>query len=317
MFFAFVESVMKNTFTLESAYDGLGISVMTVAPDDVAPHAVLELSHGMRGCKERFLPFMEYMAGQGIACVAWDHRGHGASVRSVKDLGYMYDGGYQALVEDVRLVTDWTHDSYPGLPVFLLGHSMGSMAVRVFVKKHDPDLSGLILCGSPGWNPAASFGRMLSRMMCLVSGGRYRPLLIPMFQSAQYNRRFSHEGPLAWTCSDPLSRKAFAENPLCRFRFTANANLALLDLMLETHSESGWHSTHSAMPVYFISGEDDPCMAGESRLHESALKMCRAGYTDVTSAIFPAMRHEVLNETAKETVWNDIRLHIESWLGHD
>ena len=114
---------MNTNFTLDSAYDGLHLSVLMVRPEG-EPSAVLQLSHGMCGCKERYLPFMEYMSDHGVACVASDHRGHGASVLSKDDLGYMYSGGYVALVEDMKMVSDWTRKRFPDVPLFLLGHSM-------------------------------------------------------------------------------------------------------------------------------------------------------------------------------------------------
>ena len=83
---------MTERFTIRSDADSLDISVMTVAPEEGSIKAVLQLSHGMCGCKERFMPFMEYMARNGIMCVANDHRGHGESVRTSRDLGYMYEG---------------------------------------------------------------------------------------------------------------------------------------------------------------------------------------------------------------------------------
>ena len=83
---------MKDVFTLISSFDGLPLSVSVIRPDGPVK-AVVQLAHGMRGCKERFLPVMEYLAGKGYACVANDHRGHGASLRAPEDLGYMYKGG--------------------------------------------------------------------------------------------------------------------------------------------------------------------------------------------------------------------------------
>ena len=82
---------MNTNFTLDSAYDGLHLSVLMVRPEG-DPEAVLQISHGVCGCKERYIPFMEYMAGHGVACVACDHRGHGDSVLSREDMGYMYKG---------------------------------------------------------------------------------------------------------------------------------------------------------------------------------------------------------------------------------
>ena len=62
---------MKRELTFKSRVDGLGIGVVAVLPEN-GPKAVIQLAHGVCGCKERFLPFMEYMARNGIACVLYD-----------------------------------------------------------------------------------------------------------------------------------------------------------------------------------------------------------------------------------------------------
>ena len=137
-----------DTFYIKSKYDDLNIAVCVVRPAG-RPTAVLQLAHGMCGHKERFEPVMKYLAGRGIACIASDHRGHGGSVKDTKDFGYFYSGGYKALVQDMRDVVEWGLNEFPGLPYFLLGHSMGSLAARVLVKQDDSaPLRGISLADS-------------------------------------------------------------------------------------------------------------------------------------------------------------------------
>lgn len=85
---------------IESEADGLDISVLAVVPDETPYRGILQLVHGMSEYKERYLPFMEYMAKKGYVCVIHDHRGHGKSVRALDDLGYMYGGGADAILKD-------------------------------------------------------------------------------------------------------------------------------------------------------------------------------------------------------------------------
>ena len=296
---------MKTYFTLNSAYDGLTLSVMVVKPDE-KPEAVLQIAHGMCGCKERYLDFMEYMSDHGVACVACDHRGHGASIKAVDDLGYMYKGGYKALVEDLKLVSDWTSEAFPDTPLVLLGHSMGSMAARIYAKKYDGVLSGLILVGSPGYTSMAKLAMLLTGLLSSFNDGRMRPAFIQESISAMYNKRFSSEGPLAWVCSDSEVRQRMLDNPKTNFIFTANGLHNLMKMMVETHSGDGWVMSNPKLHVVFISGGDDPCMGGERKLHSAATMMYRLGYHNVSSAIFTDMRHEILNEKEKKIVWDDI-----------
>ena len=104
--------MIDNDIILTSRADGLEIGVRLILPDR-RPCAVLQLSHGMCGCKERFLPFMQYMAEHGVACIANDHRGHGASVKHIEDLGYMYSSGYKGLVADMKMVSDHIRSIFP------------------------------------------------------------------------------------------------------------------------------------------------------------------------------------------------------------
>lgn len=299
-----IEADMK-TFLIISEYDGLGISVMTVSPQ-CTPRAVLQIAHGICGRKERFLPFMEHMAANGIICIANDHRGHGGSVLRKEDLGYMYKGGYKALVSDMRSVTGWIRKEYPDLPFFLLGHSMGSLAARLYVKNDDCGLSGLILCGTPSENTFAPVGRLITGALNLSGLGRIRPEIFQKITSGGYNRRFRNEGFQAWTCSDPQVRSSVSNDPLCNYTCTANASYNLLCMLKEAYSDKNWKIGNPDMGITLLSGEDDPCTKWGASLKVTAGLFEKMGYRKISMKTYPGMRHEILNEKDKETVWNDI-----------
>lgn len=296
---------MKTDLTLKSTFDGMELSAVVVEPEQKKPEAVLQIAHGLCGCKERYAPFMEYMADNGVACVACDHRGHGNSVHSKQDLGYM-DGGYKALVEDMKLVTDWAATHFRDVPIVLLGHSMGSMAARIYAKKYDCELSGLILCGSPGYNAMAPVSMILTGFLCLFNDGHLKPVFLQDYASSRFNRKFASEGGLAWVCSDSRVRNDMKTNPLTNYHITANMMHNLLLMMVQTYSRRGWYVRNPELPVTFLSGEDDATMLSEKKLHDAAKMMARVGYNNVSAAIFSEMRHEILNEVDKEVVWNDI-----------
>ena len=298
-------NIMITEMSLRSRIDDLPISMVVVTPMQ-EPKAVLQLSHGMCGCKERYMPLMEYMAENGVACVASDHRGHGGSIRSIDDLGYMYEGGYLALVDDLRLVSEWAHKMYPDKPLFLLGHSMGSMAARIYTKFDDSGINGLIVSGSPGWDPLSHLGRMLTWVLCTIGLSHYRMQISQRGTSRRYNKKFASEGEQAWICSDPAERQSFFNNPVCNFIMTANGLYNVMSMMSETYRKGRWAVTNSALPIMFLAGDDDPVMRGEKGFHHAAQNICDRGYTNVTSVFYPGMRHEVLNEIGKEDVWLEI-----------
>ena len=128
-----------------SEADGLEISVLCICPEEKPYRAIVQLVHGMCEHKERYIPFMEYLAEQGFVTVIHDHRGHGRSVRSKDDLGYMYGSGAEGMLKDIAKVNHDIRKYFPDLPLILMGHSMGSLAVRAFASEHDDCLDMLIL----------------------------------------------------------------------------------------------------------------------------------------------------------------------------
>ena len=95
-----------NTGTITSPVDGLELSLLYAEPSDT-PKGIVQIAHGMCEHKERYIPLMEFLCENGYAVVCNDHRGHGVSVRSKEDLGFMGKDGWLALVEDLKEVTVW------------------------------------------------------------------------------------------------------------------------------------------------------------------------------------------------------------------
>ena len=135
-------------FEFTSAFDGLLISAVIAIPSE-QPCGVVQLVHGMNEHKERYYPFMDYLAEQGFITVIHDNRGHGKSVCSPDDLGFMFRNGGEGIVSDIVQLTKIVKETYPQLPLFMIGHSMGSLALRCFLKEHDDMIDGAVILGCP------------------------------------------------------------------------------------------------------------------------------------------------------------------------
>ena len=303
--FALLPGMKRQELYIESKFDGLPISVLEVVPDG-KPRAVAYLVHGLCGCKERFLPFIDYLTSNGVICVAGDLRGHGDSILKEDDRGYMYRGGAEAVVQDMDSVVDYIHEHYDGLRLVLLGHSMGSLAARAYMNYHNARVDALVICGSPSANPLTPLAYMFLKGLCKIGYDRRRIVYIQKFISGRYNRRFRHEGSLAWTCSDPESRRALAEDPRCNYTITADCAATLMELFHDTYSVQGLIPDKPAMPVVFLSGDDDPCMISQSKFQDAMGCMRTKGYTSVSCHTYAGMRHEILNEINRGEVWDDI-----------
>ena len=302
-----------NTYIVPGASDNVQLSTLVIAPS--TPKAIVQLVHGMAEHKERYIPFMTWLAGKGYACVINDLRGHGTSVTSRDDLGYFGKGGMRGLVDDVHGITLWARAQYPGLPLYLFGHSMGSMVVRSYLKRYDRDIDGLIVCGSPSKNPAAGIGSFIAACIGLFNGQRYRSAFLARLCTGDNDKKFAADGITnAWLSADIANVQAYNNDPLCGFTFTVNGyRNGLFRLMGDIYSEKGWSVGKREVPIHFIAGSDDPCIISIKKFSEAVSFLRARGYRQVSGKLYPKMRHEILNETGKEEVWTDVAAILESW----
>lgn len=297
--------LFHNVFSIASHHDNLQLSVLAVCPEK--PKAVVQMAHGMCEHKERYLSFMRFLAAHGYAAFLNDHRGHGESVLDQADLGYFYDGGARALIDDMHLLTEHIRGEYPSLPIALFGHSMGSLAVRCYTKRYDKEISSLIVCGSPSANAFTGMMKKFDDLLIRTKGDRARSDVINTVFSGAFEARFRSEGiENAWLSSDRSVSEAYNADPLCHFTFTLNGYKALLDLLTDTYSDVGWKMENPRLPIRFLSGANDPCMVSRPAFARSVDHMRKVGYTNVSSRLFDGMRHEILNETEKESVYADV-----------
>lgn len=295
-------------FKFYSDVDQLEIQGMILLPSK-RPVGIVQLVHGMCEYKERYYDFMKYLAEKGYACVIHDHRGHGKSVVSDADLGYFYDGGYEALIEDTHQVAEYIKD-YVGreIPYILLGHSMGSMVVRSFLKRYDDEIDKLVVVGCPSKLPGSKPGLALANVLGKIKGERkHSKLMDYMVMNSTYEKRFKKEKlSHAWINSDVEKVKAYNEDRYCNFTFTINGYKELIKLMRDTYGEKGWKLNNPNIPIKFFSGKDDPCAVSPNKFGESIHFLKDVGYQNVKGALYKGMRHEILNEKHKMRVYKDI-----------
>ncbi len=301
----------RNSFTLESQFDARPIPVTEIAGDN--PCFAVQILHGMAEHRARYEPFMEYIAARGGVLVASDHRGHGENIGSAEDLGYFGEDGAEAALADVHTVGQYLREKYPALPFILLGHSMGTLIARAYAAEHDELLDGMLLTGEASNNPAVDAGLLLTKLIALFRSDRYRSPLIYGLSVGGYDRALQAEaagdplnGELLWLSADADNRRRYKEDPLCGKPFTLNGFKALFTFMKRTYGPKYWNVRHRDMPIFFLSGEKDPVMT-DTRHFEDALQFLRdMGYKNVQGKLYPGMHHEILQETDRLTVYEDI-----------
>lgn len=300
---------------IKSNYDGLNLGVTLVKPTNKEEiKGIFQICHGMAEHRKRYIPFMEWLADKGYICIIHDHRGHGASIKEDEDLGYFYDERANAIVEDVYQITKYIKEQFPNYPIYLFGHSMGSLVVRNYIKQYDDTIDKLIVCGSPSENKMASIAIGITKCLIKIKGDHYRSEFIQHMAFSSYEKKFKEESPNSWVVSQKEAVELYDADPKCGFIFTTNGFLNLFTLMKNTYSTKNWVRKHLDLPILFIGGEEDPVIGNPLKFEKAQKFLKNVGYKNIQGKLYKGKRHELLNEDIKEQVYIDILNWVENKL---
>lgn len=315
--------MQSSTHTVTAA-DGTPLFVRHWLPDG-PPKAVVQIAHGMAEHSARYERFAERLTAAGYAVYAADHRGHGQTASSMTpDHGYFADrDGFDTVVADLRTVTDHVREEQTGLPLFLFGHSMGSFLSRAYAIRWGHDLTGLVLSGTAG-DPGAlgRIGRAVALAQARVRGRRHPSGLMDRLTFGQYNAAFKpNRTEFDWLSRDPDEVDKYIADIECGNLFTAGFFSDLLDGLTRVNADGEVSRVPKGLPILLVSGDMDPVGEKSKGVRRVEEQYRRLGVTDVTSIFYPGARHELLNETNRDEVtddviaWLDERLRAQSDAG--
>ena len=274
--------------------------------------AVMVVVHGMAEHRKRYDRFAEILSEHGIAVLTYDQRGHGESVSDSSELGYFgrFDG-WMNLVRDLNGLISSLKKKFD-VPVILLGHSMGSMVARCYLKRYAQKVDAVILSGAPNFTPFAYAGRLLAYVMCTFGNEKRRSALLHQMVEGGFIR--SVENPqteVDWLSYNPVNVQRYIQDDLCGFTFTNRGYEDLMFLMIDMHRLQGAVKPEKEVPILFVSGKDDPCTGSEAGLADSMHALNQQGYKNITNLVYENARHEILNEKISDKVIEDIVQWIE------
>lgn len=299
---------MKNEFYYPSA-DGKTQIHATEWSADGTPKAILQISHGMVEYVGRYERFAEYLNRQGITVVGNDHLGHGNSVVSDERHGYFsHPDGNECLIADLHALRKITGEKYPGVPYFLLGHSMGSFLARQYVMLHGEGLDGAVFMGTGSRSPVTLIAaKGICRVIAAFRGWDYRSAFVNNLAFASNNKKFEPgRTPQDWLTRDEATVDAYRADPWCTFVFTLNGFYQMFRGMSFISKKKNLRKTPTDLPLLLISGGDDPIGdfgAGVRKIEDS---LRRIGADKVTVKLYPGGRHEILNERNRDEVFADL-----------
>jgi alpha-beta hydrolase superfamily lysophospholipase len=270
--------------------DALGVEITFYEWPVAEPRAVVQIAHGLGEHAMRYSHVAAILNRAGYSVYADDHRGHGQTGKrmieqaEIKRMGNLGKGGMTATANQVFELTELIASELPNLPLYLLGHSWGSMLAQKILNKNSESYAGAVLSGStlmlPGVAPTSGFNKKWDKT--------------------------PNKSTKEWLSRDESVGRAFMEDPLC-FPETAIEVFGITNVAGLVSLPS--KKIASDFPILLIAGSEDPLGAERGNMM-LAKAFTRAGVQDVTMIIYPEARHEMFNELNKHEVLAD----LTNWL---
>jgi alpha-beta hydrolase superfamily lysophospholipase len=302
-----MEAVIKDTTFKFLDPDGFNIFVYRWAPPaGVAAKAVVQIAHGAAEHALRYERVARFLNQEGYVVYANDHRGHWKTAESLDKAGICGPDGWNGIVKDAKQLTDRIKVENPGMPVFLFGHSMGSMVAQQYIQNWGNELRGVVLCGSTG---LSLVGPEVLPLAEQAAKGEATDQPSPIFAGlfASVNAPFEPtKTPFDWLSRDESEVKKYIDDPWCGFPFTNGMTYEFVKGMVNLFNPANEARIPKDLPVYIISGELDPIGANNGARILADRYQKQLGIRDVCLNIYPGARHEILNETNREQVQLDL-----------
>ena len=274
------------------------------------PRAVLQISHGMQEHVTRYEPFAKFLNDNGIIVCGNDHLGHGKTSKGTGNDGYFAKKhGADYVLNDLHKMTLIIKEKYPNIPVFLMGHSMGSFFARLYASKFPNEIDGLIACGTSGKVKGATLGLLILDILKLFKGGKSTSDLAENIMCKSYFKYIPNKtSKFDWITSNEEELKKYLSNERCSIRFTVGAYHDMVKTLKRVNTNSWAKKINKDMPILLISGAQDPVGQygkGVCQVY-SLLEKQKVKHIDLR--LYSNARHEPFNEKepTRHEFYNDV-----------
>ena len=294
-------------FNFMSANGTTTVNCVKWIPDNGKYDAILQISHGMCEHIMRYNEFASYVAEHGIMVVGNSHVGHGKSVNSSDDYGFFGNHPSDILVEDMHTVRKMTQDDKP---YFMMAHSMGSYMLRKYLSIHGSNISGAIIMGT-GYvsQPVITFGIVTAKLQGLIMGKTHRSKLLRKLSYTKAYNGFDSYGKdytKSWLTKDVNEVKKYFSDSMCTFTFTCNGYLGLFEAVSYSCKRKNAERIPKDLPILIVSGDNDPVGDLSTGVKKVEKMYKSVGIKSVKCTLYHGDRHEILHETDKNVVFDDI-----------
>ncbi len=269
------------------------------------PKGNVLIFEGMEEHSLRYDALAKRLNGEGFDVYCLDYYGQGQNVApDLQNIGIWPIDGFNKMIDNMHLLINSINSN---VPTSVFAHSMGSYVGQGFIQKYSNEIDRIILCGSGAKNKAVPIGLMLAKMITTKKKRNVKAKMLNNLMFGNFNKRIKEpRTSFDWLSYNTENVDTYIADPLSGFGPNNGFCLEFLKGMKKLYTKKGLNSIRKDLPIYIITGEEDP-VTGYSKATLTLKKMYnKLGFNDVDTNIYKGMRHEICNETDKFTVFNDI-----------
>jgi alpha-beta hydrolase superfamily lysophospholipase len=303
--------MQESTFSLVGN-EGTRIHVYRWLPDpECNIKGVVQIAHGMSETAARYAEFAQLLTTHGYAVYANDHRGHGKTVENSNLLGNAGVDAFRWMASDMMNLGEVAAKENPDVPLFLMGHSMGSFLVQHLMYAGHERYHAFILSGTNGKRGLLRIGEKLAFLQCGIQGTGHPSMLLNALVFGGFNRSFRPATtPFDWLSRDPEEVKRFIDDPLCGAVCSAGFFRDFFKLLLDIHLPRNMKRIPKDKSVYLFSGEQDPVGLHGKGVLNLVSQYRELQLEDIEYRLYPGGRHEMLHEINR----TEVAQHVMEWL---
>ena len=271
---------------------------------DTAPRAIIQINHGLAEHAARYERFARLLAANRFAVYAHDHRGHGHTRAPDAPQGRFSKAGagmgWKPVIDDSIAVIDHATNQFPDTPVIIFGHSMGALVAANIAISYPNRPTALAL-----WNDtiparaAITLARFVLAIERMVLGSDVPSRIMPKTSFEAWGKSVvDHQTNFDWLSHDPEQVKAYIDDPLCGWNASVSMWQDILAMGARTRDNDELSRLRRNLPIQLIGGGQDPASEKGGTVRALSERLKTLGFSDVTTTIYPEMRHETLNESA-------------------
>ncbi len=262
------------------------------------------LLHGMAEHYGRYLDFIGALNEAGYDAYIYNHRGHGQEL-PVSELGFFAKkNGDKLVIADAVAAMKYVKENKRSEKCALFGHSMGSLIARNVIQQYS-EMDCLLLCGTAFQSDAMCKGGIaLASLVSFFCGPKHRsPFLNKMMFETKVYLRDCKRTQSDWLTKVDKTVDEYIADPACGYLCTASFYRDLVSIT--GNAKWGMDKTRKDLPIFIASGEDDPVGDFGKGIKAFYARCGELGFKNVTMKLYKNDRHELLNETDKDVVYND------------